>query len=217
MAGELISREALERIIRRAAELQAGAQDIGEGMTGRELLALRRDVGIRPRYLHQPWLEERTRTTVAERSGPWGWLAGPARLSAARVVPGERGTVERALARWMQEEELLQLKRRYRDRTTWEPKVGAFASIQRALGTGGKSYALARAAEVAGQVTQLEPGVCHVQLVAHVRNQRKARLSGAAALAPLAIAVAPLPTPDPPAIISPVLLPKAALLGAPPF
>ena len=142
---------------------------------------------------------------MAERSGPWGWLAGPARLSAARVVPGERGTVERALARWMQEEELLQLKRRYPDRTTWEPKVGAFASIQRALGTGGKSYALARAAEVAGQVTQLEPGFCHVQLVAGVRNQRKARLSGAAALAALAIAVAALATAVPLAIISPIL------------
>src|SRR2546428_647729 len=114
----------------------------------------------------------------------------------------------------MQEEELLQLKRRYPDRTTWEPKVGAFASIQRALGTGGKSYALARAAEVAGQVTQLEPGFCHVQLVASVRNQRKARLNGAAALAALAIAVAALATAVPLAIISPILFAKAALLGA---
>src|SRR2546427_10324963 len=83
----------------------------------------------------------------------------------------------------MEDEELLQVKRRYADRTSWEPKVGAFASIQRALGTKGKTYALARAAEVAGQVTQLEPGVCHVQLVANVANLRKARLSGAAVLA----------------------------------
>ena len=214
MAGELISREALERIIRRAAELQAGAQDIGDGLTEPEVLALGKDVGIPPRYLHQALLEERTRTDVAEQSGLWGWLAGPARLTGARVVPGERATVERALARWMQEEELLQLKRRYPDRTTWEPKVGAFASIQRALGTGGKSYALARAAEVAGQVTQLEPGFCHVQLVAGVRNQRKARLSGAAALAALAIAVAALATAVPLAIISPILFGNAALLGA---
>jgi len=214
MAGELISREALERIIRRAAELQAGAQDIGDGLTEPEVLALGKDVGIPPRYLHQALLEERTRTDVAEQSGLWGWLAGPARLTAARVVPGEEATVERALARWMQEEELLQLKRRYRDRTTWEPKVGAFASIQRALGTRGKSYAPARAAEVAGQATQLEPGFCHVQLVASVRNQRKARLSGAAALVALAIAVAALATAVPLAIISPILFAKAALLGA---
>ena len=72
------------------------------------------------------------------------------------------------------------MKRRYTDRTTWEPKVGAFASIQRALGAGGRRFALARAAEVAGQVTPLESGFCHVQLVADVRNGRRQRLGGAA-------------------------------------
>src|SRR5256886_2534968 len=88
----------------------------------------------------------------------------------------------------MEDEELLQVKRRYADRTSWEPKVGAFASIQRALGSKGKTYALARAAEVAGQVTQLEPGFCHAQLMANVQNLRKARLAGAGALAALATA-----------------------------
>src|SRR2546422_3203212 len=82
----------------------------------------------------------------------------------------------------MQQEELLQVKRHYPDRTTWEPKVGAFASIQRALGSGGRRFALARAAEVAGQVTALESGFCHVQLVADVRNGRRQRLGGAGTL-----------------------------------
>ena len=39
MAGELISREALDRIIQRAAELQTGERDIGDGLTEEELLA----------------------------------------------------------------------------------------------------------------------------------------------------------------------------------
>jgi hypothetical protein len=182
MAGELISREALERIIHRAAELQAGERDIGDGLTEPEVLALGKDVGIPPRYLHQALLEERTRTDVGPQAGLWGWLAGPARLSAARVAPGDHETVERALARWMQEEELLQVKRRYPDRTTWEPKVGAFASIQRALGSGGRRFALARATDVGGQVTPLESGFSHVQLLADVRNLRRQRLGIAAAL-----------------------------------
>src|SRR3989442_2622098 len=80
----------------------------------------------------------------------------------------------------MQQQELLQVKRRYPDHTTWEPKVGAFASIQRALGSGGRRSALTRAAEVAGRVTPLEGGFCHVQLVADVRNGRRQRLGGAA-------------------------------------
>jgi hypothetical protein len=81
----------------------------------------------------------------------------------------------------MEQEELLQPKRRYPDRTTWEPKAGAFASIQRAL-AGGRRYALARVVEISGQVVQLEPGFCLVRLEADVRGHRTARLSGAAVM-----------------------------------
>src|SRR6202008_2440927 len=114
--GDLITREALDRIIKRDAELQAGAQDVGDGMTQKEVLALGKDVGIPNRFLQQAMLEEQTRTVVETQRGLWAWLAGPGTLSAARVVPGDRATVERALTRWMEEEESLQVKRRYPDR-----------------------------------------------------------------------------------------------------
>ena len=182
MPGELIRREALERIIQRAAELQAGERDIGEGLTEAEVLALGQDVGIPTRYLRQALLEEQTRSVVTGGTGLFAWLTGPSLLTAERVVPGDRGAVERALTVWMEREESLHVKRRYPDRTTWEPRVGAFASIQRALGAGGKTFALARAAEVGGQVTQLETGFSHVRLVADVRGERARRLWGAALL-----------------------------------
>ncbi|HYS21928.1 MAG TPA: hypothetical protein VEO73_12640 [Gemmatimonadales bacterium] len=190
MPGELISREALDRILQRAAELQAGEHDIGEGLTEGELLALGKDVGIPARYLRQALLEERTRIVAAVPAGLMAWLVGPAQLAAARVVPGDRAVVERALTRWMEDEELLQVKRRFPDSTSWEPKRGAFASIQRALGAGGKSYALAHAGEVAGQVTQLEPGFCHVQLTADNHRARSVRIQGAALLGSLGVAAA---------------------------
>src|SRR4029077_18943533 len=185
-----IRREALERIIQRAAELQAGEHDIGEGLTEPELLALGNDVGIPARYLRQAMLEERTRSVAPETRGALAWLAGPATIVAERVVPGERQDVERALTGWMESEESLQVKRRYTDHTTWEPRIGAFASIQRALGAGGKSFALARATEVAGQVTPLEAGFCHVRLTASVRGQRAQRLWGTAALTAFGLALA---------------------------
>jgi hypothetical protein len=190
MPGDLISREALERIIQRAAELQAGERDIGEGLTQQELLSLGRDVGIPARYLKQAFLEEQTRSVEVPGRGALAWLFGPARLTAERVVPGDPTTVDRALSAWMEREESLQVKRRYADRTTWEPRVGAFASIQRALGAGGKTFALARAAEVAAQATPLETGFCHVQLVADVRDLRLRRVGGAAALGALGVVVA---------------------------
>src|SRR4029077_19942681 len=84
----------------------------------------------------------------------------------------------------------LQVKRRYPDHTTWEPRIGAFASIQRALGARGKSFALARANEVAAQVTPLEAGFCHVRLMGSVRGQRAQRLWGAVALTAFGAALA---------------------------
>ncbi|MGH7646143.1 MAG: hypothetical protein ACREMR_11225, partial [Gemmatimonadales bacterium] len=111
--GSLIGRDELERIIRRAAELQAGERDIGEGLTRAELMALGQDVGIPGRYLNQALLEEQTRTPVGRARGPLAWLAGPHHLASARVVPGERATVERALERWMDESESLRVRRRY--------------------------------------------------------------------------------------------------------
>jgi hypothetical protein len=181
VSGELISREQLERIVKRAAELQAGEREIGDGLTERELLALGKDVGIPDRYLRQAMLEERTRTAPEPAAGGWSWLTGPATLVAHRVVPGDRATVESALARCMEEDALLQPKRRFPDRTSWEPKVGAFASIQRAL-AGRSRFPLARVSEVTGQVVQLEPGFCLVRLEANIRQQRAARISGASVL-----------------------------------
>lgn len=201
MAGELISREALERIIQRAAELQAGERDIGEGLTKDEVVALGKEVGIPARYLQRALLEEETRAVTEGGRGPLAWLAGPAALTAARVVPGDRQGVERTLVATLAGGELLQVKRQFADATTWEAKAGAFASLQRALGAGGKAFALARAAEIAVTVAPLEPGFSHVRLRADIRNLRRQRLGvaggllvfGAAlsALAPVLGALAP--------------------------
>src|SRR5260370_2350956 len=129
MPGELISREALDRILQRAAELQAGEHDIGEGLTEGELLALGKDVGIPARYLRQALLEERTRIVAAAPAGLMAWLVGPAQLAAARVVPGDRAVAERALTRWMEAEELLQVKRRFPDSTSAHPNTPAFPPL----------------------------------------------------------------------------------------
>jgi hypothetical protein len=179
---DLIDKKALERIVRRAAELQAGSAEIGEGLTSQEVLALGKDVGIPEGYLRQAMLEEQTRAADEGSVGTWAWLTGPRAVSAHRVVPGDRASVERALSRWMMDEELLQPKRQYADRTTWEPKAGAFASIQRAL-SGRRRYSLASAAQITSQIAQLEPGFCLVRLEADVSQQRRNRISGGIVLA----------------------------------
>lgn len=182
--SDLIDRKALERIVRRAAELQAGAAEIGEGLTSKEVLALGKDVGIPEGYLRQAMLEEQTHPADETNIGTWAWITGPRSIAATRVVPGDRASVERALNRWMMDEELLQPKRQYPDHTTWEPKPGAFASIQRAL-SGRRRYSLASAAQISSQIVPLEPGFCLVRLEADVSQQRRNRISGGIVLAAL--------------------------------
>src|SRR5438552_711889 len=97
MGKDLISRDALERIIKRAAELQAGEREIGEGLTTSEVLALGKDVGIPDRYLRQAMLEEQTRTAPEVATGTWAWLTGPRSIVAHRVVPGVGLTIGGAL------------------------------------------------------------------------------------------------------------------------
>ncbi len=187
MAGELtprkIDRAALERIIQRAAELQAGEVDTGEGLSEQEVLKLGNEVGIPGRFLRQALYEETSRGGIERASGVFARWIGPRLVGASRVVPGEKAAVEGALEQWMTESEALAVKRRLPDRTLWEAQKGLVAQMKRGLGVGGKSYHLARAVEVSAAVTPLEAGYCHVALSADVSNTRGSALGGAVTVA----------------------------------
>ncbi len=176
-----ISREALERIIHRAAELHTKARDIGDQLTPDEVLELGKEVGIPTRHLQQALLEERARGVTAGDQGMLVKLAGPKRLSAARTVPGQAAEVETALSHWMTEEELLTVKRRYPQGRSWEARKDFLGGLKRSLDFGGRQYALARAKEILGRVEQLEDRWCHVTLIADLSNTRTERVAGGAA------------------------------------
>ena len=101
----------LERILQRAAELQAGERDPGEELSRDELLQLGRDVGIPGKYLEQAVLEEQTRLPAQRLESFWDHAAGPAAISAMRVIRGETAQVERILVDYMEEHELLSVVR----------------------------------------------------------------------------------------------------------
>jgi hypothetical protein len=196
-----ISREALERIIQRAAELQASELDTGEAITEQELLKLGADVGIDGRFLRQAIYEEAAGPRQRETGFAARWF-GPAAVGAGRVVPGDREAVEKALEHWMTEGEALTTKRRMPDRTVWERQKGFFAEMKRGFGVGGKSYHLAKAEDVTVVVTQLETGFCHVEITANIRGKRNAVATattatagvlGALGVGVLAVLSVPLP------------------------
>lgn len=187
----------LERIIRRAAELQTGEHEIGEALSRDEILKLGREVGIPTRYLEQAMVEERVRTPEAALSGLWDKVAGPATVQAMRVVRGAPETVQRSLIAWLDEHELLAIAREQPGRILWEPVGGFQAAMRRAgavVGGTTRPFMLARAKRLSATITALEVGYCHVTLEADIRGARSAVLGGSAALLSIGLVAAAILT-----------------------
>lgn len=188
---ELIDRAALERIIRRAAELQAAQREIGEGLTEDDVLELGREVGIPVPYLQQAIVEARTGGVQLDpERGLAGWLAGADAVAAERVVPGATDVVVDRLDTWMRAEEGMSTMRRSQGHLRWERTRGFVAEMRRSFAVGGRPYILARTDDVTADVTGLEEGYSYVRLVATVRRARNQRVAGAATLTSFGVVAA---------------------------
>lgn len=176
-----LDREALERVIRRATELQAGEHARGDGLTPDEVVALGREVGIPPQHLHQALLEERARTT-GDAGGPLDRVVGAGLLQAQRVIQGDTETIADALVAHLEAEELFCVQRRQPARILFEPQGGFQAAMIRSGGFARKRpFLLAKATRIVAGFTQLEPGFVHVLLNADLRRYRGGYVGGAAA------------------------------------
>jgi hypothetical protein len=186
-----IDRAALERILRRAAELQTAEREIGEGLTPDEVLALGKEVGIPGQYLQQAMIEEQAHVEPAAPAGLADRLAGPASVSTQRVVPGTLEDVTDALLRYMEDHEVLCVQRQQPGRITWEPLGGFQAAVRRstaAFGSGKKPFMLTNAQTVTATLMPLETGYIHVTLAADARGFRRTFLAGGIASVSLGVA-----------------------------
>lgn len=181
-----LDRTTFDRVLQRAAELQAASKDIGEGLSEEEILALGSEVGIPTQHLQQALLEERTRVMLPEPAGILNHWVGPADFVAQRVVQGSPEAVGAALTKWMSKQEHLVVQRSAGARITFEP-METFAGAMRRLGAAfdasrGKPY-LDKAELVTAVITPLEAGFCHVTLAASLRKSRAGHLVGGSSLA----------------------------------
>lgn len=214
-----IDRASLERVLSRAAELQAGTGETPDEFTEEQLLELGKEVGLSPQHLKQALAEDRTRSIVQDTEGGLSAsLFGPSRVRADRTVPGKAADVLGSIDAWMQRTELLIVKRHHSERIVWEPRHDFLVGVKRALRVGGRDYALSQAFEASATVVQVDDTRVHVGLDADFRNSRRRSAEqvigstafGAAATGALfvmgvmtAVAVAPA-----------VLLPIAGVAGA---
>jgi len=183
-SGRALDRAALERVLARASELQAGTGDVGESMTEEQLIELGKEVGLSPEHVRQAIAEEATRVAVQqpEGSGPSG-VFGPMTAWAQRVIAGSQADVLARIERYMQNEESLTVRRRFTDRVTWEARRDIVGSIRRGFGIGGRRYALARADETGATVVPVDNGRVLVRLDATFAESRRRSVLGGGSLA----------------------------------
>lgn len=166
-----IDRAAVERVLARALELQAGASgDAQDQLTEAQLLDLAKEVGLDAVNLRQALAEERTRVAVPEEKGVLATLYGSATVSAQRTVSGTPAQVLQALDDWMQRQECLKVKRHFGDRIVWEADQGLAGTVKRVVS--GKGAALARATDVGATAIALDATRVVVRLDAQLGGHR---------------------------------------------
>ena len=201
----LLDRQALERVLARAAELQ-GAGAIPESsdlISESQLRDIGNEVGLSAEMINQALAEERTRINVPEERGLVAQIAGASFATATRTVPGTQRDVLATIDAWMLREECLQVQRRFVDRITWEPQRGLFGKIRRTVNVSGRGYYLMDAGQVSATVLPVDGSRVVVRLDADIHASRAKRVGmggvlatmGAAAsgIVGLALVVAHLP------------------------
>lgn len=183
-----LDRAALERVLARAAELQALSTEPPEGLTDAQLIELGREVGISTEHLRQALAEERTRVAVPEEHGVVGSWFGSTIATASRVVRGTPSQVLSLLDQWMQREELLRVRRKYGDRITWEARRDFLGSIQATMNFGGRAYELTHAYEVGATAVAVDADRVLVRLDADYGQARRRSVGWASAVAGLGVA-----------------------------
>lgn len=177
-----LDREQLERIMRRAAELQATDRDLADGLTPDEVVALAKEVGIPESHVRRALIEER-HAPLAPTPPTWAdGVLGRADLVRARVVPGEPAAVQRTLLDWMAKHEVLAVQRQVPGRIVWERQGGLQGAMRRssaALGRGDRTFMLTKATEVRAEITSVEAGWSQVTLQIDAARERSTFLIGA--------------------------------------
>jgi len=179
-----LDRQALERVLARAAELQGASAmpESGDLISENQLLEIGNDVGLSPAVLNQALAEERTRINVPEERGLVAQIAGAGFATATRTVPGSARDILARIDAWMLREECLQVQRRFADRITWEPQRGLFGKFRRTVNFSGRAYYLMDAEQVSATVLAVDASRAVVRLDADIRASRARRVAAGGTL-----------------------------------
>ncbi len=182
-ARRSVSADELDRVIRRAVELQYSAADRDGGgeVDEAEVIRIGQEVGISAEHVRRALGELRAEAlmvTAPDEGGLLHRVGGSGFVQASRVIPREAAAVEAALDEHLREGEALAPIRKRAGRSLWEPAGGFMAQLERGLSLGGRTFDLAKAKSLEVVTSPLEDGYTLVSLTADVRNLRGETVGG---------------------------------------
>jgi hypothetical protein len=176
MTEEPVRGEDLDRLIRRAAELQFhSAEDRGGWLTTEEVLRIGTEVGLDSAHLRRALQELRAEgmrlASPLDRS-LLGRLLGPSVYRVARVISGSPAALEALIVARLRDREGMEAVRRREGTSVWEPSQRWFTSLQRGVRWGGHRYDLARVQQLRVDVAPMDEGTSLVTLTLDLGGTR---------------------------------------------
>ncbi|HSM35345.1 MAG TPA: hypothetical protein VK837_03025 [Longimicrobiales bacterium] len=176
-AVERVSRERLELVIRRAAELYAREADTGDLLTEEEVLRIAEELGLPPRLARQALYEVPSADVEADE-GVSRRLLGDAAVVAARAIAAPERSVAAAIQEHLIRREYMSVVRNRQGRMKLAPASDVASAIARSFKRSGKRYLIARSEEVDVSVRALDPTTSHVVVDVDLANKRGEHLAG---------------------------------------
>jgi len=176
--GRALDRDAVERVLARANELQARdasapTPELGEAA----VYEAAQELGLAPEHVRRALLEERASAALPPDAGWRRRLAGPAAVTVSRILRGDAAGTLAALEQWMDHDECLGVRRRHARELIWEPRQDWWAKTRRTLSFDGRKFHLSRARSVQATVADDGDGWVCVRLTADIGNHRFERLA----------------------------------------
>ncbi len=154
---EALQMDAVERVLRRAIELQSD-QDLGpDTFDGDTIKRIAGELGIDADHVEQALFEERVGDRV-ETLGVMERLLAPSRLSGRVTVAAPRAEVEEAAITWLERHEGLRMRRAVPGGALWERDPSALTKLRMGLKLGRGSGALRTSGGVAHRIHTTRSG-----------------------------------------------------------
>ncbi len=165
---DALNMESVERVLRRAIELQFEDDDGPDTLNPDHIERIAAEVGIDPAHVRRALFEEATASEQVEMT-PLDRFLAPVRMKERAMVDGDLAAVNDTIDTWLEKHEGLQKRRLHGHGIVWEKDPSPVAALRMGFGVGRGSGALRSVGPITHHVHSVEPSKHLVTLEADTR------------------------------------------------